>query len=87
MVAQAVGAGLVRFGAGQADVLVDVLRTLRAPLERRGGSLTILRCLPPVKSDMDVWGDAGDVLSLMRNIKAQFDPLGILNPGRFVAGI
>jgi glycolate oxidase FAD binding subunit len=87
MVAQAVGAGLLRFEAGQANLLVDVLRTLRAFLESRGGSLSILRCPSAVKSEMDVWGDVGDVLSLMRSIKAQFDPTGILNPGRFVAGI
>jgi glycolate oxidase FAD binding subunit len=36
---------------------------------------------------MDVWGSAGDALPLMRSIKAQFDPTGALNPGRFIGGI
>jgi glycolate oxidase FAD binding subunit len=87
LVAQAVGVGLLRMEARDTDGLVDVLQTLRARLESRGGSLSVLRCTPAVKSRMDVWGSAGDALSLMRSIKAQFDPGGVLNPGRFIAGI
>jgi glycolate dehydrogenase FAD-binding subunit len=87
LVAQAVGLGLLRMEARDTDGLVDVLQTLRAGLESRGGSLSVLRCPPAVKSRMDVWGGAGDALSLMRSIKAQFDPGGVLNPGRFIAGI
>jgi glycolate oxidase FAD binding subunit len=34
-----------------------------------------------------MWGPAGDALSLMRRVKAEFDPHGILNPGRFIGGI
>jgi glycolate oxidase FAD binding subunit len=40
-----------------------------------------------VKQRFDVWGDAGDALPLMRRVKAQFDPTGCLNPGRFIGGI
>jgi glycolate oxidase FAD binding subunit len=87
LVAQAVGVGLLRLEAPQADALAEVLQTLRASLERSGGSLSILSCPPVVKSKMDVWGNAGDALSLMRSLKAQFDPLGVLNPGRFIARI
>jgi glycolate oxidase FAD binding subunit len=36
---------------------------------------------------MDVWGPVGNALELMRRVKHQFDPAGILNPGRFVGGI
>jgi glycolate dehydrogenase FAD-binding subunit len=87
LVAQAVGLGLLRLETPQADSLADVLQSLRTGLERRGGSLSILSCPPEVKSQMDVWGSAGDALPLMRGIKAQFDPKGVLNPGRFIAGI
>jgi glycolate oxidase FAD binding subunit len=87
LVAQAVGLGLVRLETPQADSLADMLRTLRTGLESRGGSLSILTCLPQVKAKMDVWGSAGNALPLMRSIKAQFDPNGVLNPGRFIAGI
>ena len=87
LVAQAVGLGLLRLETPQADSLADILQALRTSLENRGGSLSILNCPPEVKSKMDVWGSAGDALPLMRGIKAQFDPKGVLNPGRFIAGI
>jgi glycolate oxidase FAD binding subunit len=87
LVAQAVGVGLLRLETAHTDVLADVLLALRTSLERRGGSLSILSCPPEVKSKIDAWGSAGDALPLMRSIKAQFDPAGILNPGRFIAGI
>lgn len=87
LVAQAAGAGLLRVESREANALTDVLAGLRAGLESRGGSLSILSAPAAVKSKMDVWGSAGDALGLMRSIKAQFDPAGILNPGRFIAGI
>jgi glycolate oxidase FAD binding subunit len=40
-----------------------------------------------LKPGIDVWGPAPPTLSLMREIKRQFDPEGLLNPGRFVGGI
>jgi glycolate oxidase FAD binding subunit len=58
------------------------LEGLRPELERAGGSLTIVR-----GPRHDAWGDPGDTLPLLRAVKAQFDPKGILNPGRFVGGI
>jgi glycolate dehydrogenase FAD-binding subunit len=87
LVAQAVGLGLLRLETSNLDCLADVLQALRNRLESRGGSLSILSCPPEVKSKIDAWGSAGDALPLMRSIKAQFDPTGILNPGRFIAGI
>ena len=55
---------------------------LRAAIERDGGSLVILG-----RSEIDAWGSPGDALPLMQAVKAQFDPKGTLNPGRFVGGI
>jgi glycolate oxidase FAD binding subunit len=41
-----------------------------------------------VREKIDVWGDQPDAsVSLMRRIKARFDPQGLCNPGVFVAGI
>ena len=87
LVAQGVGIGLVRLETAHPHSLADSLQDLRTRLESRGGSLSILRCPSEVKSKMDGWGTAGDTLPLMRSIKAQFDPKGTLNPGRFIAGI
>jgi glycolate oxidase FAD binding subunit len=40
-----------------------------------------------VKSRIDIWGDAGGQAGVFRGLKEQFDPKGLLNPGRFAGGI
>ena len=41
-----------------------------------------------VKDTVDVWGPvAPEALAIMRRLKSEFDPAGILNPGRFVGGL
>jgi glycolate oxidase FAD binding subunit len=75
-VVQATGIGWARLERGAAP-------QLRAVIERTGGSLVIMRDA----GDLDAWGTAGDTLPLMRALKQQFDPRGVLNPGRFVGGI
>ncbi len=40
-----------------------------------------------MKDGVDIWGPPPASVSLMRDIKQQFDPQHILNPGRFVAGL
>ncbi len=61
------------------------LASLRARLEAVGGSLTVLQA--PSKTDFDRWGTLPGSLPLMRAVKQQFDPHGILNPGRFLGEI
>ncbi len=73
-VIQATGIGYAQFDGD--------LAVLRKTMEQDGGSLVILG-----KSKLDAWGSPGDALPLMRAVKAQFDPKGTLNPGRFVGGI
>jgi len=87
LVAQAVGVGHIRLEGNDANALMRALVDLRKELESRGGSLVILRCPLDIKSKIDVWGSSGDTLPLMKSIKAQFDPTGTLNPGRFIGGI
>jgi glycolate oxidase FAD binding subunit len=87
MVIQAVGVGYLRLDGCDVAALLDAIKELRKSLESRGGSFVVLRCPLEIKSQMDVWGSASDALPLMRSIKAQFDPTGVLNPGRFIGGI
>jgi len=92
VVAQTVGVGYLRIesrGIESQDraSLRPLFQDLRKKLETRGGSLVLLRCPLEMKTKIDVWGRAGDTLPLMKSIKAQFDPTGILNPGRFLGGI
>ena len=86
-VVQGVGVGFLRIETESVAQLMGVLGELRQWLESRGGSLVLLRAPLKLKQEVDVWGSTGDALPLMKNIKAQFDPAGILNPGRFIWGI
>ncbi len=52
-----------------------------------GGFLTVLEAPVSLKQQVDVWGYAGNALPVMRRLKREFDPNGILASGRFVGGI
>jgi glycolate oxidase FAD binding subunit len=88
------GSGIVRYtfraegtGADRFARLAEVAGRLRAFAAEARGSLVILAAPPEVKRTVDAWGSVGDAFPLMRNLKEQFDPDGILNPGRFVGGL
>jgi glycolate dehydrogenase FAD-binding subunit len=81
----ATGLGWLRLD-GLTDNLHGALLSLRADLEKMGGSLVLIHrptALPP----FDAWGTPGDSLPLMRSVKQQLDPANTLNPGRFLSGI
>ena len=81
-----VGVLLVRVGADvscQARTIAD----LRARFAPGTGSAVILRGSDDLKRIADVWGPAGDTLPVMRAVKQQFDPDGLLNPGRGPFGL
>jgi glycolate oxidase FAD binding subunit len=73
-------------GGRQAPVAA-VLEGLRREAEAAGGSLVLHAAPPPLKRQLDAWGEPGDGLPMMRRLKAEFDPRGLCNPGRYVAGI
>jgi glycolate oxidase FAD binding subunit len=54
--------------------------------ERRGHAI-MLAAPRDFKQSLDVWGSPPPALGLMRKIKEQFDPHGLLNPGRYIGGI
>lgn len=56
---------------------------LRSHCESSGGFLSVLQAPEAVKQKIDVWGYRGNAVPLMQKIKQQFDPLNILNPGRY----
>jgi hypothetical protein len=51
------------------------------------GTLVVLHRPEGAGVRIETWGEAGDASPLMKRVKQQFDPKGILNPGRFVGGI
>ncbi len=81
------GHALLRWRGGNADTTIALVQGLRAEAQALGHNLIIWRAPAEVRSRVDVWGDVGEGLSLMRKVKQQFDPNTTLNPGRFVGGI
>lgn len=63
---------------------LDLVTALRHAVARLGGSLVVEACPPALKEKIDVWGEPAADFPLMRRLKEQFDPQGILNPGRFL---
>ena len=49
-----------------------------------GGTLVLERCPLDLKRRIDVFGEPPASIELMRRVKEQFDPRGVLSPGRFV---
>ena len=70
----------------RADTVAGV-QAIRREIVGLGGSLVVERCPTILKEHLDVWGNVGNSLGLMRNLKAALDPRGIMNPGRFVGEI
>jgi glycolate oxidase FAD binding subunit len=52
-----------------------------------GGRVVVERAPTDLKRRVNVWGGTGEALALMQGLKREFDPDGILNPGRFLNGI
>lgn len=67
--------------------LAKALTQLRQTVVSQQGNLIIEVAPPELKRHIDVWGSVEGTLSLMKQIKAKFDPTGLLNPGRFVSSI
>ena len=78
---------LAQLADAPVERLVDAIEAARRQATEAGGSLVAEVAPVAVKERIDVWGDAGDSLPLMRNLKQQFDPRGTLNPGRFIGGL
>lgn len=63
-----------------------ISRTTQA-VRRIGGTAVVTHAPPPIKETLDVWGETTSTIDTMRNLKQQYDPNRVLNPGRFMGGI
>jgi glycolate oxidase FAD binding subunit len=78
----------IRGGFDAGRVVADLVQPLRRALEAEGGSLIVERGPIELKRLYDVWGTINrEILDIMTKIKSEFDPAGLLNPGRFVGGL
>ncbi|HEX8983136.1 MAG TPA: FAD-binding oxidoreductase [Ktedonobacterales bacterium] len=71
---------------GTPQAVISAIGDLRHAAIQRHGSLVITDLPAALVDAIDPWGPI-PALSIMRNLKARFDPNGILNPGRFVGGL
>ena len=66
---------------------IGEIAAIREKARELGGTAVVEHCPLAVKAGIDVWGGgpamAGE-LAIMRRIKDNLDPAGILNPGRFM---
>ncbi len=69
------------------EVVTDALESLRREAEGAEGSLVLHDAPASLKTRMDAWGKPGDGFGMMKRLKAEFDPRGICNPGRFLGGL
>jgi glycolate oxidase FAD binding subunit len=86
------GSGVVRagieVGAGSnLEPLREALLSLRREAEALDGSLVLETAPLLLKRSLDTWGNVREGFSVMRRLKAEFDPGALLTPGRFLGGI
>ena len=67
--------------------LVEVVRTLLAECRSAGGNLVVQRAPADLKKALPLWGEPGSDLPLMKRIRIELDPSGVMNPGRFAVGL
>ncbi len=84
------GRGVVYLGLPRAlapAAVAALLQELGALARSLGGHVTLERAPPEAKRGLDVWGLAPSGLSLMDRVRRKFDPMGVLNPGRYHGGL
>jgi glycolate oxidase FAD binding subunit len=88
--ARVVPNAVIRAHAGSGVVLAGVdpaalaaLPTLRSAFAELDGQVVVASAPDDLKHDVDVWGPVRGI-AVMQRIKEQFDPDGLMCPGRFV---
>jgi glycolate oxidase subunit GlcD len=71
-------------GSGKSAEQARELTHLRSLAESFAGSLVIERSSHEIRNEIDAWGSHGNVIRLIRRIKAELDPQTLFSPGRFV---
>jgi glycolate oxidase FAD binding subunit len=69
-----------RSGVEKFVELIEVAR-------QQHGHAVVFAAPAELKQGVEVWGPSPTTISLQREIKRQFDPKGLLNPGRFWSGL
>ncbi len=63
------------------------LLAIRSHCQTAGGYLSVLEAPVTLKQQLDVWGYMGNAFPVMQQLKQQFDPQSLFNPGCFINGL
>ena len=69
------------------ESIVEFIGGLTSEAIKNEGNLVVESCPLLIKKRVDVWGQSRSDYLVVRRLKEQIDPAGILNRGRFVGGI
>jgi len=73
--------------AAAMDKAVEATGRLLTCCRDAGGNMAVHRAPVEVKQHLHIWGEAGPDFILIKRVKEQLDPSGIMCPGRFVEGL
>ena len=74
-------------GNGPVDKATKAMGTLLEHSRKAGGNLVIQYAPAHIKKDLSIWGDMPSDFVVMKRVKENVDPSGIMSPGRFVGGL
>ncbi|HUV07468.1 MAG TPA: FAD-linked oxidase C-terminal domain-containing protein, partial [Spirochaetia bacterium] len=74
-------------GVAKTDTLVVLIGKFTSEAAKHEGNLIVESCPRDLKEKVGVWGLPRSDDALMRRLKEEVDPVGVLNPGRFVGGL
>ncbi|MBS3921358.1 MAG: FAD-binding oxidoreductase [Deltaproteobacteria bacterium] len=69
------------------ESLLNLIKEFSSVAVKNEGHLVVESAPPDIKKRIDVWGEPRGDYEIMRRLKKEIDPKGILNPGRFVGRI
>ncbi|HKY08338.1 MAG TPA: FAD-binding oxidoreductase, partial [Candidatus Binatia bacterium] len=79
--------GIVWLDCAPVRAAIGVFPKIESLARQRGGHAVVFSAPAALKRGINVWGTAPQIFPFMRDIKRQFDPHELLNPGRFVGGL
>ena len=66
---------------------IQIIENIRDKVKKHSGYSVIENSGTFDKNKLNIWGDIPESFPLMRKLKSEFDPVNILNSGRFIGGI
>jgi glycolate oxidase FAD binding subunit len=63
---------------------VETVNRLSQLFCEKDGSLVVQTVPSPWKAQLNIWGEPGSAFTVMKRLKEKIDPLGMMNPGRFL---